>query len=223
MNKNPLEHFPTENRLHTDVLEDRYGPIHAEVLRHDNEIREAHLKDERGVSRTYALTFFPEKPANDDIALIDGEIKSGELIGKAFRAHGYEIRKNVIDVFVLDIPERLKKSFDTQENLMKARLTEFYAKKEGEDPVIYATVLEAYSPDFREAKINETDVDQVNPTTEMFQKVGISIQEVWDRLPQASQKDEWADHPEQLKEAKKLSQKKVGDLKKKIDNYLSKE
>jgi hypothetical protein len=30
------DHFPTVNKLHTDVLEEKYGPIIADVLRHDN-------------------------------------------------------------------------------------------------------------------------------------------------------------------------------------------
>ena len=30
------QHFPTTNILNTDVLQKKYGPILADVLRHDN-------------------------------------------------------------------------------------------------------------------------------------------------------------------------------------------
>lgn len=36
MNNHKQEHFPVKNRLHTDILEQKYGVIHAVVLRHDN-------------------------------------------------------------------------------------------------------------------------------------------------------------------------------------------
>lgn len=222
MEKEPsFEHFPTEKKLHADILEEKYGPIHAEVLRHDDSIRESHLKDEKGVSRTYALTFFPDKLA-EDITPIDQEIRSGGLIGKTFRDHGYEIRKNVLDVFVLRLPKWLKRDFATDDKSAKARVTEFYAKKEGLPPVIYGMVLEVYSPDFKEAEINEVDKDQINPTTRVFQQLGVDMEKVWNRLPQASQKNEWVDLGDKYEQAKKSSEEEVKNIRSKIDRYLRK-
>ena len=47
-----MEHFPLAERLHTDVLEEKYGQIKSKVIRHDFNIREAHLIDTNGISRT---------------------------------------------------------------------------------------------------------------------------------------------------------------------------
>lgn len=85
MMENSTQHFPTSNKLHTDVLEERYGPIIANVLRHDDikniergkeRIREARLIDKENVLRTYALTFLTYDKNNKEISEIDQEIRS---------------------------------------------------------------------------------------------------------------------------------------------------
>jgi len=226
-----MEHFPVKDSLHTDILEQRYGPIHSEVLRHDNVretvegtdcIREARLVDEYNVLRTYALTFLTYDRNNEEILNIDDQIRNGGLIGKTFRENGYTVKKNVIDVFLIVIPEWMKKDFQTEAENAKARLTEFYAKKDGEAPVIYGYVLEIYSPDFKDPKngINEIDTAQVNPVTDKFTQVGIPMDEVWARLDRASEGDEWNDEEEKYKQAQELSRPIVEALHSKIDLHL---
>ncbi|PJE58465.1 MAG: hypothetical protein COU81_00610 [Candidatus Portnoybacteria bacterium CG10_big_fil_rev_8_21_14_0_10_36_7] len=90
------------------------------------------------------LLFPPDKKENGDIALIDVEIKNGGMIGKMFKEFNYEVRKNVIDVFIIEIPKWLKEKFVVKKNYAKARISEFYAKKEGSEPIIYGYVLEIY-------------------------------------------------------------------------------
>ena len=46
-----MEHFPLVDRLHTDVLEEKYGPISSKILIHNDKIRKAHLVDKKGISR----------------------------------------------------------------------------------------------------------------------------------------------------------------------------
>lgn len=53
-----MEHFNLVDKLHTDVLEDKYGPITARIIKHTSKIREAHLIDKKNISRTFAITFF---------------------------------------------------------------------------------------------------------------------------------------------------------------------
>ncbi|MGV8150283.1 MAG: hypothetical protein ACP5NV_01005 [Candidatus Woesearchaeota archaeon] len=211
-----MEHFNILDRLHTDVLEDKYGTIDAKIIKHNSHIREAHLIDKKGISRTYAITFFPKnKPAN--ILKIDKEIKEGLPIGKAFRNHGYAIRKNVIGVFVIKIPSYLKKEFNTKENYAKARLSEFYSKKHNSSPIIYGTVVEIYAPDFRNAVINSVDMQQVNATTSSFKKQGITMNDIWDRI---GENNYWNDMNEKYDKAKKSSLKEVYEMKEKIKEYI---
>ncbi len=231
MTENNLGHFPTAEKLHTDILEEKYGPIHAVVLRHDNvremkkgaeRIREARLVDTEDILRTYALTFLSYDKENEEIANIDDEIREGGLIGQTFRNHGYTVKKNVVDVFIIKIPAWMKDDFKADVDEAKARLTEFYAKKESETPVIYGTVLEIYSPDFKDPKdgINDVDIAQVNPLTGALQGVGVPTDEIWGRLDKAGEVDEWNDLKDRYEQAQKLSQPVVESLHNKIDKYL---
>lgn len=226
------EHFPIINKLHTDVLQDKYGPIVADVLRHDNvtemkkgseRIREARLVDKDNVLRTYALTFLTYDKNNKEIVAIDEEIRSWWLIWVTFRKHWYTIKKNVIDVFIMDIPKWMEEDFKVQWNRAKARLTEFYAKSASTNPVIYWIVLEVYSPDFKnpENGINQIDINQINPSTGTLQDSGIPIDEIRERLDRAAESNEWDDLKERYEQAQKLSKKVVESLHKKIDKYIS--
>jgi hypothetical protein len=227
------EHFPVKEKLHTDILEKKYGPIHADVIRHDNvrealqgveRIREARLVDEQDILRTYALTFLTYDRNDEELLRVDEEIREGGLIGKTFRGNGYEIKKNVIDVFLISIPEWMRIDFHTDGEKAKARLTEFYAKKGDKSPVVYGQVLEIYSPDFKKPEdgINEVDLVQVNPLTDTLRGSGIPADEIWARLDRASEDNEWDDVKSKYELAQKLSRPIVAGLHEKIDRYFNK-
>lgn len=225
------KHFPVDKKLHTDILEEKYGPVHVDVIRHDNIrevepgqdcIREARIIDKNNILRTYALTFLTYDRNDSEILTIDEKIKNGGLIGKTFREYGYEIRKNVIDVFIETIPDWMKNDFKVDSREAKARLTEFYAKKDKQTPIIYGKVLEIYSPDFKDPKegVNETDINQINPTTDTLLALDVSIDEIWNRLDKADETDEWRDIKERYNLAKKLSKPILEDLHSKINKHL---
>jgi len=213
-----MQHFPLINKLHTDVLQEKYGPISSIVLKHNKQIRAAHLVDKKGISRTFALTFFP-KIMDSHIKKIDKEISLGNPIGSTFREHGYIIRKNVIDVFVIEIPKWLQDSFMTKEKYAKGRLSEFYAKKNEDKPIIYGIVIEIYSPDFRAPEVNHFDILQINPSTEIFKKLHITKNEIWNRI---GKDNNWDDIGEKYNIAKKLTFPLIFKLKKEILNILKK-
>lgn len=216
-----MEHFPIKDRLHTDVLEEKYGPVHADVLYHDDQFREARLVDEKGISRTHTLTFFEYDRSNAEISKINDEIQAGGLIGKVFREHGYTIKKNVIDVFMMPLTSKMKGDFQTDNDEAKARISEFYAKKGGEDPVIYGKVLEIYSPDFRDPKdgLNDIDMAQVNPTVTFLMEDGLASNYIWSKLDNVTSADRniFKDHAE----AKEKSQILVKDLHERIEKYFA--
>ncbi|MEI7961717.1 MAG: hypothetical protein WCI04_05270, partial [archaeon] len=178
------KHFPLKG-LHSDVLHVRFkkrGKIKAVIHRHDALLREVdmvlvpkkipHIKKQL-VTKTYALTFFPQK-MDPHIALINQEIAAGGLIGKTFQKHGFEVCKNVLDVFSIEIPPWLKKRFNTRANRTKVRLAEFHARKNIGPPIVYGIVAEVYAPDFKRAGgINDVDLAQINPTIQVCEKLGI--------------------------------------------------
>lgn len=215
-----FEHFPTEKKLHTDMLESKYGPIHSEILKHNELLREAHLKDKKNISRTYALTFFSFDKNNNEIKEIDNQIKDGGMIGATFRKYGYTVRKNVIDVFIFNIPNWLKHDFQVKDNVAKTRLSEFYAKKDNGAPFIYGTVFEVYSPDFREPSINEIDIAQINPVTKKFENESVSIEKIWTKLGQAAEINEWSDIQEKFNKAMVESKPFIKKFHKRIRDYF---
>ena len=214
-----MEHFPLIRKLHTDVLEEKYGPIHVEVLRHDGEIREAHLEDENGISRTYALTFLTFDHKNNELVEINNKIQAGGAIGKTFREYGYEVRKNVIKVYVVTLPKSIRDKFTVTGEKAKARLSEFYAAKKDGEPVIYGIVTEIYSPDFRPAEVNEIDLAQDNPTTNALERVGITKREIWDKIGRGN---DWSDKLELVKKANELSVAEEINLQNRVARYLDK-
>ena len=195
------EHFPLKDRLHTDVLEEKYGTVTSKLIRHDDTrttvdalpIREVHIVDSENISRTYALTFLTYDSSNETIYDIDQQIKNGGLIGKTFRNHGYEIRKNVVDVFTVKLSDSLKEWFKVGDNQAKARLAEFYAHKDGNETLIYGYVLELYSPDFRPADVSDFDKRQINPPSDALLSCGFTTDEIWRSLDPKNRKLEAID------------------------------
>ena len=157
--------FNINNRLHTEVLEELYGKIDLQVLYQDDVIRECLLVDGHYIARTYALTYKNASALQDkDISAIDKTIQQGESIGKTFKKNGYSIFKNVIAVYTINIPWWLQVAFNTKESSAKARISEFFVRKNVEDELtLYGTIAEIYSPLFRKAEVSQSDQLQINP------------------------------------------------------------
>ncbi|MEI6477841.1 MAG: hypothetical protein WCO52_02540 [bacterium] len=200
------ENFNVVTRTHGEVLKDKYGEIHADVLYQDEWVREAHLRDDLDICRTYAISFLCPLEG-EEILAIDKKIRAGNMIGAAFKEEGegenkWEIRKNVQAVEVMVIPDWLQDEMDLKVSEGKARYSEFYAKKEGMAPVLYATVLELYSPDFRTAdSIDQTDLDQVAAPTDSLIDQGFTMEEIWRRIAEG-----WDDVKERLSVAQQDGQ-----------------
>lgn len=175
--------FSSEKRLHTDTLEEKYGPISAKVLKHNDLVRECHLIDQKGISRTYTITFFPQNnKLNEKLGSIDQRVRSGELIGKAFRSSGYSVRRNILGVYTLKIPDWLRSAFTTNKRSAKVRMSEIYIKKGNSAPLVYGTVVEIMSPEFVGVTVNSSELSQVTAPTVVLEKIGFSKKEIWQKL-----------------------------------------
>src|SRR3989337_2981879 len=117
-------------RLHTEVLQDVYGRISVQVLNDDNLTREVLLLDQQNIARTYALTIKNTEWAwNKEMQAVNAAIRGGEAIGKAFKVNGFSICKNIIDVYVVNLPGWLQDTFAHGSEIAKARISEFLVKK----------------------------------------------------------------------------------------------
>ena len=213
-----VEPFPHVGRLHTDVLEERFGPITTRVLRHDDEIREAYLVDAGGVCRTFAVTLFPPGGYSASLTEVDREIRTGGSIGKTFRAHGYSICKNILKVLRVVLPEWLRRAFSDASRFAKARMTEFLARR-GRGPMqVYGTVIEIYHPDFRPAEITPFDRLQESPTVDALLENQVMLADnAWDHLADGLPFDR---RDERYLEAMRASRREIRAGKKKLFEVL---
>jgi hypothetical protein len=148
-------------KLHTEVLEEKYGKISLQVLHDDDETREVLLTDQRDIARTYALTVRCNNWRNNvEICAVNDAIRAGEPIGQAFKTRGYTITKHALAVYTITLPEWLRHAFMMDEHFAKARITEFVVRKRS-SAFQYGFVTEVYSPDFRQALVNAQDRVQV--------------------------------------------------------------
>lgn len=142
-----------ETKLHTDELELRYGKVQAVVIEHNYLRRVIDIVDANKVSRTHAITWFPENLQNDPLEKVRGEIKKGALVGKTFKQNDYEIFKNTLESGVVKLPTRLKLSFDNNSDYANFKIYEFWAIKENRKS-LFGVIAEIYSPDFLPVKTN---------------------------------------------------------------------
>jgi hypothetical protein len=178
----PTRSFNLAAWLHTDILENEYGPIRVRLLHHDQDFRVVHLIDQQGISRTFAITFFPAQGHSSSIAEVNRKIKNGNSLGKAFRDGGYEVRKNVLKVLIIKKPEWLTTAFRDQTPFAKARISEFLARKASGQIEFYGTVFEIYPNTFRPSEISSFDRLQEAPMVKNLLKHGFQINQIWNCL-----------------------------------------
>lgn len=215
-----MELFNNNNRLHTEVLEEMYGKIELQLLYQDEEIRECLLTDSQCIARTYALTFKNTCIQKDKhIAEIDKLIQQGASIGKTFKQYGYEIIKNVIAVYLIDVPWWLQLAFDTNEGTAKIRVSEFFVRKNAEDEMIlYSTIAEIYSPHFRKAEISRWDLLQINPSLQEILAFDFSKKEAEDFIKNPFSVQWGAEITKYSKEILRLKEK-INTVLSKVKNY----
>ncbi|HEY6976744.1 MAG TPA: hypothetical protein VH396_10675 [Chitinophagaceae bacterium] len=197
-------------KLHTEMLEEKYGKIDVQILCDDDNLREVLLTDELHITRTYALTMKnKEWQQNEEICSVNRAIQNGEAIGKAFKSRGYEIQKNVLDVYITTLPYWLQLVFATESKRAKTRITEFIIKKHNEI-YSYGLITEIYSPSFRKPVVNTADEMQINMPSPALLKLGFSKEEIWASLESKALAPDFT----------KLYSSVVAEVKEKVHNII---
>lgn len=150
--------------LHTSLLENRYGSVHAEICEHQNGIRIVDICDDQGICRTHAITWLNETISNDEnFNQARRQIENGGLIGKTLVYYGFQKDAVPFSEGILRIPISLSKKFNTIQNEAVFRIYDFVAvSKEGER-FSYGIVCEIDSPDFIDTKRREISVQIFDP------------------------------------------------------------
>jgi len=146
-NTSTLSDIP-EATLHTSGLRDKYGDVSAEVHQHNQERRVIDIIDKQKISRTHAITWFPQiDPEQDILSKARAEIKAGALIGETIKKHGFKIKKPELAKGVIEIPSWLSQKFDVPEKKAQYSIYQFIAYSNG-TATLYGVVCEIYSPDY---------------------------------------------------------------------------
>lgn len=225
--------------LFTDSLESRYWLIAAQVLSHNEEnddnpfyLREVDLIDIEWekVSRTRAITFLHPQECNrwqnPDIALIEEAIKNGGSMGKVFRNdYGYEVRRNVIDVFQIDLPHYLREVFQVLDDKARVKVSEFHARKEDQH-IFYGTLIEIISPDYRPISMPIESLHNwpFHPFIATWLLSGASLDDLRKYLDEKTQPDFVNPEPmaEIYRHAMAMNQQPKLSLRNRIEDYVHK-
>ena len=88
----------------------------------------------------------------------------------------------MIDVFPIKLTPWLQEAFQTKENFAKVRILEYYAKHFQQAPIMYTTVMQIYSPDWRSPIVHHGDFSQINPTTSALTQQGLTQEQIWNYI-----------------------------------------
>jgi hypothetical protein len=102
-------------KLHTYILENKFGQIDGKIIKQDKNIRIIHLQDKKGISRTLGVVRFLNTD-NKILEVAHGKILAGELLGKTLQEFNINFRKEFIGSLKVKLPEWLKKDFNNQQN-----------------------------------------------------------------------------------------------------------
>lgn len=133
------------NKLHTDIIEEKFGGFSIIILSQDEEIRIVNIVDKNEVPRTRAVSRFLYKGDDDDIVVCLNIIKKGGSIGKVFRENGFKIKKNILKHGYVKIDKKIQEAFDVSQEKTSFKIYDFLVCKDnGYIDVI--RILEIYSP-----------------------------------------------------------------------------
>lgn len=129
-------------QLSSDILEDQFGPVGVEVLRHQDGqriIRSRRLSDDATLELSW-VTFRPEGQAA--FAEISQDMARGQSMGKAFRDRGLAFRRRTAGTYSYELPPALAQRFggDGPATVVLVSI------EGGLDNIPFADILEIYGP-----------------------------------------------------------------------------
>lgn len=152
------------------------------VLHEDDKIRQTIRVNEDNVATRYtAITKNEEWKGNKQMILADRAITLGEPMHDAFARQGFELRKNILDVYTITLTPRLRKSFGVAETFAKAKNSELIVRAHNRI-YHYGMMLEIYSPEIISPMVTEKETQLVNFSFHTLKAAGFSTEEVWKLL-----------------------------------------
>lgn len=208
-NKRNRAVLSTANKLHTAALEAHFGKIRPKIYSHANNLRSVMLVDASGKGTTYAVTAISQRLPRS-VERVNERIKQGAMIGEAFSTAGFQVRKNVLSVFSVSLPEWVKEEFRVRNSRAKARISEYFVRKGTLEPVLYGTLFEIMSPEFSSPQIKRADLAQVGALSSELERRGVSKRQIWEIM---GRRNKFGELSGTAKNAKRASVPRVEEIK----------
>lgn len=132
-----------DGKLNTDLLRERWGPIHVEIARKSTTDRAVLFRDASGEIRGGAVSRF-EMPLSPSLRAAHIAIQAGGSMGQVFQQQGFEISKESIDEFEGPPSDGLLASLGAQWGTRRRYM--FRVRKPGGEWIPYAFVDEWTAP-----------------------------------------------------------------------------
>ena len=164
--------------LHTNRLEQLFGPISLHILKQDVPIRIVELKDSNGLCRTLAIVRFLDvhgKVLNEAYKAILG----GELLGKTLVDYDIDFAREYVGSMPVKLPDWLKKDFKSLEDEGMAFVSNIWVKDEAALPskFVFTEIIEIIPHELKKDFVYKTNPSQKinSKTLDLFKEANIDL------------------------------------------------
>jgi hypothetical protein len=135
------------NELHTELLENLFGPIRLTIAKQENELRIVHLYDPNDISRTLGVVRFKNFDS-PTIKETHKRILQGELLGKTLMEANIPCIKSYVGTVSVQLPDWLKEDFNTTNGTTSAVYSHITIVDQVRNKsFLYAELFEIIPPD----------------------------------------------------------------------------
>jgi len=136
--------------LHTNALEQLFGPITLHILKQNESIRIVELKDKDKLCRTFAIVRFINIKGKK-LKEAHEKIVNGELLGKTLCDFKIDFEREFIGSVQVKLPDWLKVHFKTSEDFGYGFISHIWVKDDSvvPDRFIFSEIIEIIPPELK--------------------------------------------------------------------------
>jgi hypothetical protein len=169
-------------KLHTYILENKFGHIDGKIIKQDNNIRIIHLQDKKGISRTLGVVRFLNTD-NRILEIAHNRIVNGELLGKTLQEFEIDFKKEFIGSLKVKLPDWLKKDFNEEQNNGLAFFSRIFVRDDSmlEGKFLYSELIEIIPQDLEFLFNDKTEpLSQIdNNLILLLNEAGLTDIKIW--------------------------------------------
>lgn len=141
--------------LHTQALEQLFGPISLHILKQNESIRIVELRDKHKLNRTFAIVKFLNIKGKVLIEAHDKIVK-GELLGKTLCDYKIDFDREFIGSVKVKLPEWLKNDFKTNEDEGYGFISNIWVNDDSVEPnrFVFSKIIEVIPNELKQEFIH---------------------------------------------------------------------